>query len=536
MQHNKRMYRNVSAEATAKVFYFFTRFFIPPFVLGHVGIQAYGLYGTVFVLVSYFGMSAIGFSNAYVKYVAQFAAEDRIDDSNNLLSSGFTMMSVLAIVLYTGFAFSWGHVAEWIKVPPALMPDARFLSLTIVGVFLAYLALSIFRDTLAGMQEIVLVQRVWMISVVLETILIFTLVGSGMGLRGLGIAFGARTLFEISANAYLCRRKIPWMRLKFMVPDKASLRLLAGYGGIVQLNAMMAIFLNSVERVIATPLIGLAASAVLDLGKRFPGMATSIPSSFASSILPSAADIHARAANQEEARSQISSIYVSTTRSMNLVSSFLFAFLVFASGPCLVFWLKSVPAGVVALTIIFALGTQTNMLTGTGTAVFKAMGKPQMELHNNISNCVAVAMFVPLSYLLLGKWTVIGIAASCQIGNAASSFWFLARGHKQLGVSMRSFWDEVFLPGLVPYAVGAAVLLPIAHWASGGGRVRAGAYLAGFGILYLIITLAVLLIFFAKSSERQAAIETAGKLADRFGVRGVEVRLTRLLPRSSEGL
>jgi O-antigen/teichoic acid export membrane protein len=530
------MYRNVSAEASAKVFYFFTRFFIPPFVLGHVGIQSYGLYGTVFVLVSYFGMSAIGFSNAYVKYVAEFAAGSRNDASNRLLSSGFTMMSALAVVLYTCFAFSWGHVAEWIKVPPGLMPDARFLSLTIVGVFLAYLALSVFRDTLTGMQEIVLVQRVWMISVVLETILIFALLGSGMGLRGLGIAFAARMLFEVGASAYLCRRKVAWMRLKFMVPDKASLRLLAGYGGIVQMNSMMAIFLNSVERVIATPLIGLAASAVLDLGKRFPGMATSIPSSFASSILPSAADIHARATSPAEAKSQIASLYVSTTRSMNLVSSLLFAFLVFAAGPCLVFWLKSVPAGVVALTVIFALGTQTNMLTGTGTSVFKAIGRPQMELHNNLSYCVAVAIFVPLSYLLLGKWTVIGIAASCQIANAASSFWFLARGHKQLGVSLRTFWDEVFLPGLVPYAVGAAVLLPIAHWASSGGRVRAGAALAGFGALYIVVTLAVLLVFFAKSSERLAAIETAGKLADRLGIRGVEVRLARFLPQTAESV
>ena len=71
MPHNRRLLQNVSAEAGARVFYLATRFFIPPFVLARVGMEAYGLYGTLFVLVAYFGMSAIGFSSAYIKYVAE---------------------------------------------------------------------------------------------------------------------------------------------------------------------------------------------------------------------------------------------------------------------------------------------------------------------------------------------------------------------------------------------------------------------------------------------------------------------------------
>jgi hypothetical protein len=90
VQHS-RLAHNISAEASARVLYLATRFFIPPFVLGRIGLEAYGLYGAVFVLVAYFGMSAIGFSNAYIKYV-------ETDRANRLLSSGFTLMSAIGIL------------------------------------------------------------------------------------------------------------------------------------------------------------------------------------------------------------------------------------------------------------------------------------------------------------------------------------------------------------------------------------------------------------------------------------------------------
>ena len=45
--------RNVIVDVAARMGYLLTRFFIPPFVLAHVSLEAYGLWSAAFIVVSY---------------------------------------------------------------------------------------------------------------------------------------------------------------------------------------------------------------------------------------------------------------------------------------------------------------------------------------------------------------------------------------------------------------------------------------------------------------------------------------------------
>lgn len=501
MSQRSLLMRNVSAEAGARVFYLATRFFIPPFVLGHIGLKAYGLYGAIFVLVAYFGMSAIGFSSAYIKYVATLTAKGEVESANRLLSSGFTLMSIVGCLGFAGFGLCWKYVAAWMKVPAPLYVDATFLSFLIVATFFAYLALSVYRDALTGLQEVAAVQRTWVGSVILETALIFALVGIGMGLRGLGMAFLARTAFEVGGNYYTLRRRAPWVRVRFTRPDRETLKLLFNFGGIVQVNAMLAIFLSSIERFIATPLIGLDAAGLLDLGKRLPGMAVSIPSAFASSVLPSAADLHGR--EVEDPRAEMRSLYLKTCRAMNAISGVLFAFLAFAALPSLVFWLGTVPANAAIITIAFAVSSQFHLLTGPGTSIAKASGRPRMEFHYSLANIGALLVLVPLSRVAFKQWSTQGVVLACGTATIVSAIWFLSRLHRALVVPLKSYSSEVLLPGLLPYVAAAVCLGPAAKWAAAGGRIHAGASLVIVGGMYLLLSGAGIYLFCATSSERQ---------------------------------
>src|SRR5215469_16651506 len=80
--------RNVMASTAAYVGYVLTRFCIPPFVLAHISLEAYGLWSATFILVSYIGLSTMGLSGVYVKYVAEYAAKRDYHKANQLLSTG----------------------------------------------------------------------------------------------------------------------------------------------------------------------------------------------------------------------------------------------------------------------------------------------------------------------------------------------------------------------------------------------------------------------------------------------------------------
>ena len=56
----KSISTNVMTTIVARVVYLLTRFFVPPFVLARISMEAYGLWATAFILVSYIGISTMG--------------------------------------------------------------------------------------------------------------------------------------------------------------------------------------------------------------------------------------------------------------------------------------------------------------------------------------------------------------------------------------------------------------------------------------------------------------------------------------------
>ena len=520
-----RLFRNVSAEASARVLYLATRFFIPPFVLAHIGMEAYGLYSTMFILVAYAGVSTIGFSNAYIKYVAQFAAAEEHTRVNRLLSAGLFVTAPLCMGVFGGIMAVWPAVGAWLKIPKAMTGDAHFLAITIVGSFLLCLAVSVFRDALNGLQRIATVQRIWISSFVVETAVIVGLVGTGWGVRGMGIAFLARTVVDIGASAWLARREIKWLRISPRLIDRESMKLLFGFGGIVQLNSLLSIFLNSVERALAAPLAGLGTAGLMDIAKKLPGTATAVPSSFASSLLPSVSDLASRLPEGPERQSRIAQLYLCGARYMNTVSGVLFGFLTCAAAPLLVFWVKQVPPGAAVLMIIFSVASQIHLLTGPGTSVLKGIGKPYSDFHYTIANLVALGITVPAAHWLTGGWSALGISGAVASATALSACWYLWRANRMLKVPFGAYWREVLMPGLVPYAVAALAAAPLL-WLAPQGRWFAGFCDAVAGIAYLAALVPVWLWLCANAEEKQAAASMWQSLRLRMGFAAPKSSLT----------
>ena len=245
--------KNVVIDIGARVGYLVTRFFIPPFVLGHVGLEAYGLWATAFIIVSYVGISTFGISSVYVKYVAEYTARGEPQRANALLSTGLVTTSALCLIIFALLLVWWPLVVDWLQVPDALRDDAYEVILLVVGIFLASLALSGFSNALSGGQRQAAVQGIWVVAYLVETVLIFLLISQGRGIRGLAEAFFLRMILEIGLSAVVAFRTLPWLKISPRFCTRESLRLLVSFGGTVQILGFLAIALNSIERAVAVP-------------------------------------------------------------------------------------------------------------------------------------------------------------------------------------------------------------------------------------------------------------------------------------------
>jgi O-antigen/teichoic acid export membrane protein len=514
--------RNVGFEIAAKVGYFISRVFIPPFVLSRIGLSAYSLWSAVFLLITYIGMTTCGFWLVSVKYVAEYVVHDETRKANEILSTGLLTIAPMCAVLFGLIFLAMPRVILWLQVPTALQHDARQLILIVTGVFLCDLSLSVFSQALSGVQRIAEVQVIWLISCLAEVGMIFLLVGTGHGVMGLAEAYAIRTAVSIVLAAILAYRLIPWLRLSVRSFSRQAFRSVVHFGGVVQLNMMLGVGLNTIERIIAAPLIGLNAIGLFDISDKLPGIAGAISESFAASFMPAASGLHSELAGSPHQAEMIGKLYLKGSRYMNLVAATLAGLFATASGPLLYVWIGRVYPGTAFLMAIFAVQQNVHLLTGPGTSILRGIGRPQEEFFYSIPNLLTVLAAVPLSRLVLGNWSIIGIGSAVVVATIISAGGFLVRANRTLHISRRDYWSWVLAPGLVPYIIGILFAVPAWKYVEQTTRWHGAMIMLVIAALYSLTVLLVTDRFVLDGDERsffRDVVRREWSRLGRFGTR-----------------
>ena len=297
---HRQFSRNVLTTILARVVNMARGVVLVPFLLRHLGLEAYGIWTTIFILVSYVGVTTLGISNVYIKYVAEFHARREYDKANALLSTGLAITIPLCGAIFLGFWLGWNWYSPWLHLPPAHAADGKEAVLIVLGVFLSAIALNGFGDILTATQQIASTQ--WFLD---------------DGHRG-----GAGRDFV--AGGRRARHSRAWQRriwCAFCSPTdcpsggpgesssgctfrsrmvrRDSIRYVLHFGGLVQFQSMLSIFLASVERVAALGLIGAAAAGLLDVAKKWPTALSLVPMAFFAALLPATAHVDAASGDSD---------------------------------------------------------------------------------------------------------------------------------------------------------------------------------------------------------------------------------------------
>jgi len=494
--------RTVAVDLTARIGYLVSRFFIPPFVLAHVSLAAYGLWATAFIVVSYIGISTLGVSNVYIKYVAQYSARRDYDKANSLLSTGLAITLPSCALIFAFLVMAWPHVVQWLHISPDLQGDAREVVLTVAAIFLASISLSAFRDVLVGVQRSATVQSIWTIGYLLEAALIFFLVSRGRGIRGMAEAFLVRTSVEIALQMFIAFRQLSWLRISPKLISRQSVHTLFSFGAIVQIQSLLAIFLNSVERAVAAPLVGLEATGLLDIGQKLPAMAASVPNAFASSFVPAASYLHGGLDGTPEQREAVRKLYLKGARYMNLTAAYICGFLAALPHPILGVWMGKQYPGAAYLMVIFAIATQVHLMTGPGTSILKGTGRPREEFFYSLPNLLALVILLPAARMFEGRWTALGIGTAVPLATIVAAAIFIWHANRLLEVGLEQYWKSVIRPGMLPYLIGLALTFPVTRLVSQGTRWENAGWIILAGIVYSVVFAVVVDRFIWETGER----------------------------------
>jgi len=494
--------RNVAAATLAQLGYMATRFFIPPFVLAHVTLEAYGLWSAAFILVSYIGISTMGLSGVYIKYIAEYGAKREFRKANQLISTGLVLSIPVCALIFSGIVWFWPRVVDWLKIAPSLRTDAKEVVLIVIAAFLSSISLSVFRDALTGMQRSSLVNGIWVVSYLVETVFIFVLVAAGRGIRGLAEAFLIRTCIEIALAGIVALRTLKWLRISPARCSRESLRTLLGFGGMVQLQGLLAVSLNSIERVLAAAFVGIQGTGLLEISEKLPNMGCALPFGFVNSFIPAASYLHGGLSGNQEQREAVRKLYLKGARYMSIMTGSICAILAVMPSPLLSVWIGKHYEGAAYLMVIFTLAGQANLMTGPGTSILRGIGLPRAEFHYNIPNVIALLCLVPLSYFIQGKWTVPGIGTAVASSTVLAALYFVSHANRLMGVSASRYLKSVLLPGIYPYLPAALCAVPASLAVSHFSRWTAGGCLVALIVAYLLLLLIVVRSLVLETGER----------------------------------
>lgn len=501
--------RNVAMIIAARIVNMARGVLLVPFLLAHIGLQAYGIWTTAFILASYIGITTMGFSSVYMKYAAEFQARREFDRVNSLLSTGLAITVPLCSAIFIAFYFGWNWYAPWLHLPPAHAADGREAILIVLGVFLSSIAFNGFGDVLAGCQQIAPTQVFLILSLLVELALILLLVSHGRGIRGLAEAYLVRTIVNDGLTIWWARRKLDWLHLSPRLVRRDSIGYVVHFGGMVQFQSILDIFLNSIERVAALGLIGVTAAGLMDVAKKWQNAFSSVPMAFFYALLPAASHVDA-ASSGAERKGNLRKLYLSSSRHSNLCTVAFVAVVAWWASPILHVWLgKELPTGqmLVPLFVAFSLGMQWHMLTGPGTSMFRGMGRVYEEFTYSIPNVILLAITLPAARMIQGRWTPLGIGIAITIATILSASILMGRVLFVLDLNLRQYLREVIVPGFVPYCVAGVMAWPVIRAVAATGRWTGAAVILTAGITYAAVSGGILFRWFLTHDERRQVAE-----------------------------
>jgi|GEM_PF-404540 len=438
----------------SKLLYAGTRVALPPLALSHMGLEDYGLWSTCFVLVSYVGMAASGFSLVYLRSTARLHQRDDRDGLGRLLSTGILSMAGVTAALMTLLVAAMPFLLDLFHVSPAQQPLARDLWLGAVGVFLADMSIGAFANVLHAIGKMRQEQTVWILAFLLEALMILVLLRAGWGVRGLLAAFAIRYVFSASANALIALRALPGLRLHWRQFDRSLLREFFVYGAGMQASGLAGTALGSLDRLLAGTLVGPHATALMDLATKLPGTAASVMSS-ASSVALSASARHDAGGDTNAVHHVYDNALRVTAGGLALTMPLMLAF-----APALsMLWLG--PAGPhlkVATLLAFGIpGLHLHMLTGPATALTRGRGKLGPDFVYHGLRALALGIGVGIWWGQGRPGELAGFIITLSVAQSIAAAIFIGHAHWQVSATFRDLWARTVLPTALSYGVALAL-------------------------------------------------------------------------------
>jgi O-antigen/teichoic acid export membrane protein len=416
-------------------------FFLSPFVLHHLGDEAFGLWVLIFSITGYYGIFDFGIRSSLVRYVSKFEATGDKDQLARLVNTSLFTYSCIGLILVVPTLLGSFYVDRLFHVSAGSLRDARMLFL-MVGYSLAIgFPLGISGGILEGLQKFYLMNWTNIVGTLVRAALIIYVLRHGSGLLSVALITVSLPLITSAIRAVMAQRllAIPY---GWKYVDRDSLQQVANYGSVTFIIIVAARLRFKTDAIVIGTFLSAAAITHFSIGARLVDYTADVVSSLAQIFTPMSSHFHAAGDYV-----QLRKIFVSGNRACALVMFPMTAALVVMGKSVIEAWVG--PRYVSSYIVLMILLIPSAFYQAQSTSNRILFG---MSLHKSLAYIVlmeGIANLI-LSIVLVRPLGIVGDAIGTAIPLLCTSLFFLPRHMcRQLGIPVRKFLVEAYFYPLV---------------------------------------------------------------------------------------
>jgi O-antigen/teichoic acid export membrane protein len=430
---------------------------LSPYILHHLGDDAFGLWVLIFSITGYYGLFDLGIRSSIVRYVATFSATNSRDELDRLISTAlFTYTAIGALALLVTLIGSY-FVGSIFKISPDFLHPARWLFLIVGSAVALGFPLGISGGILEGLQRFYLLNFTNICATIVRAILIILALHHGYGLLTVALITVVLPLISGIVNGTAVLRILP-LRLSLKSVNRGTLRKIASYSSSTLIIIVAARLRFKTDAMVIGTFLSAAAITYFTIGSRLVD--------YAGEVVTGMAQIFVPMSSQSDATGDLAGlrkIFVAGNRACALIIFPIAAILIILGKLIIEAWIGHRYVAV-SYPVLLMLIIPSTLLWAQGASVRILFG---MAKHKTLAIVTLLegGSNLFLSIFLVKRFGILGDAAGTAIPLVCTALFFLPRHlchvlKLRIGVYVR----EAFLLPLALCIPLVAALLLVRRW------------------------------------------------------------------------
>ncbi|MBM3252517.1 MAG: hypothetical protein FJZ11_07065, partial [Candidatus Omnitrophica bacterium] len=330
----KKVIRNTCFNVIGRLWYFLVTIFLTPYIIGHIGIERYGIWIFTGVLAGYFGLLDFGVGFAFIKYISEFYAKKDFAKINQLVNTGFDFYAIFSLLVVVLGFFVINPIISLLKIPPGLHSEASlvfflgFILFGIINFVVPFVAIP------SGLQRMDITNKVDIIMTIPNIAGTIFFLEKGYGLTGLMINTIAVFSVKSIVNIIINYRIMPELKFNPFSFSKDMFKKFFNYGYKVQIAYLLTIVSEHFDKLLISYFLSIGLVTFYQLGNTIVSQIRRLSLLMIPPLIPAFSEIHAK-----EQMNKLKDSYTKGTKYFVLLAAPLFIFMIVSAHQIMMVWM-----------------------------------------------------------------------------------------------------------------------------------------------------------------------------------------------------